>query len=122
MSYLAKLRDYYPKSWAIRHALNNWHAHLNFEYKEPTTVTIHYISQCYGGPEEGGWWYTKGDPSNTFCFFSKKQAIEIFVTCIENLEIADQEDLGLSTTSWNYDVNFSNGYATSYPDKRPHYC
>ena len=122
MSYLSKLRDYYPKSWAIRHALNNWHTHLDFEHREPTTVTLHYISQCYGGPEEGGWWYTQGWPEETHCIFNKKQAIKRFIELADKYQIIEQPSLGDTTTNSNWEVNFSNNYAIMYPKERPFYC
>ena len=24
-------------------------------------VNVYEVSQCYGGPEEGGWWFTAGE-------------------------------------------------------------
>lgn len=29
---------------------------------EPITVAIYLVDRSYGGPEEGGWFYTSGDP------------------------------------------------------------
>ena len=35
------------------------------EYSGPWIVCLYMIDQAYGGPEEGGWYYTYGDPMLT---------------------------------------------------------
>ena len=30
--------------------------------KAPIYVNVYRVERCYGGPEEGGWWYTSGEP------------------------------------------------------------
>ena len=122
MSYLNWLQETYPLTWKVRRALNSYNIHKEWEGEEPTTVTVHETYQCYGGPEEGGWWYTKGWPVQTICIFSKKQAIRDYIQYSDTYEVWDQPDLGLSTTVSNYDINFSNDYAKPYPEQRPVYC
>lgn len=44
------------------------------------TVAVHEIDQCYGGSEEGGWWYDCGVPARqhagyTRVFSSRTKAI-----------------------------------------------
>ena len=122
MSYLSWLQELYPRTWKLRRALNSYNIHKEWEGEEPTTVTVHETYQCYGGPEEGGWWYTKGWPVQTICIFSKKQAVEAYIQYSDTYEVWDQPDLGLSTTRTNYDINFSDDYAKVYPETKPHYC
>lgn len=122
MSYLSDLQAFYPRTWQLRQAINSYNLHKEWEQEEPTTITIHQTYQCYGGPEEGGWWYTKGWPVQTICIFSKKQAIKTYLQYAEEYQVWDQPDLGLTSTVSNYDINFSNGYATAYPESRPVYC
>ena len=51
----------------------------NEEY-EVYTVSVHEIDRCYGGAEEGGWWYDCGVPARqhagyTRVFSSRTKAI-----------------------------------------------
>ena len=122
MSYLSDLKCFYPKSYKARIAIQRYNTHLEWEGQNPTTLTIHEAILNYGGPEEGGWWYESGYPCLTHCVFSKKQAVQAFIQYFDEYEVADQPSLGISTTYHNYEVNFSNGYATVYPESKPHYC
>jgi hypothetical protein len=122
MSYISELQKCYPNSYKLRYGIQRYNAYRKWEDKDPTTLTIHETTLNYGGPEEGGWWYQAGYPVLTRCIFSKKQAVQIFVELFEEYEVADQPDLGLTSTHSNYEVNFSNDYAKVYPESKPHYC
>ena len=122
MSYLKNLQVRYPRTGSVRYAIQNYNAHKEWEGNNPTTVTVHETTLDYGGPEEGGWWYQSGYPQLTHCIFSKRQAIQTFLHYVEEYEVAEQPSLGQSTTYHNYEVNFSNDYAKSYPTERPYYC
>ena len=122
MSYITELKRSYPNSWKSRLAIQRYQVHQEWEHQDPSTITIHETTLNYGGPEEGGWWYQAGYPVLTHCIFSKKQAIQTFIQYFDEYEIAEQPSLGDSTTYHNYEVNFANGYATVYPETKPHYC
>jgi len=122
MSYLSELRKFYPNTWKVRWAIQNYQTHIQFEDKEPTTITLHSTYLRYGGPEEGGWWYQEGYPEETHCIFSKKQAIRKYMQLADEYQIIDQPSLGDTTTSSNWELTFSNDYARIYPSTRPHYC
>jgi len=122
MSYLSELRKFYPNTWKVRWAIQNYQTHIQFEDKEPTTITLHSTYLRYGGPEEGGWWYQEGYPEETHCIFSKKQAIRKYMQLADEYQIVDQPSLGDTTTSSNWELSFSNDYARMYPSTRPHYC
>ena len=122
MSYNSWLQATYPRTWKVRRALNSYNLHKQWEGEEPTTVTVHETYQRYGGPHEGGWFYTQGYPIQTVCIFNKKQAVAAYVKYSDEYEVWDQPDLGISTTVSNYDINFSNDYAQAYPTERPYYC
>jgi hypothetical protein len=122
MSYVSELRKSYPNSWKARLAIQRYQVHQEWEHQDPTTITIHETTLNYGGPEEGGWWYQAGYPVLTHCIFSKKQAVQAFIQYFDEYEVAEQPSLGNSTTYSNYEVNFGNGYATVYPETKPHYC
>ena len=121
MSYLSDMQQFYPRSWKQRMAIHLYKNFCEWEGKPPTTVTIHQVFQCYGGPEEGGWWYNEGHPEVTHCVFNKKQAIKTLLTYEKKYGTYEQPDLGLSTTDSNWDINFSRDRARFYPTSRPHY-
>jgi len=121
MSHLSWLQATYPRTWKVRRALNSYNLHKQWEGEEPTTVTVHETYQRYGGPHEGGWFYTQGYPIQTICIFNKKQAVKAYVEYSDEYEVWDQPDLGLTSTYSNYDINFSNDYARFYPTERPRY-
>jgi hypothetical protein len=122
MSYISELKKFYPKSYKARFAINAYNVHKYFEHKDPTVVTVHETYLRYGGPEEGGWYYTQGEPLVSHCIFSKKQAIQTYVKYFEEYEIEGQPSLGDTTTYSNIELSFSNRYAEVYPKTRPHYC
>jgi hypothetical protein len=122
MSYISELKKFYPKSYKVRYAVNAYKVHKDFEHEEPTVITIHEAVLRYGGPEEGGWYYTQGEPIRSHCIFSKKQAIQTYVKYFEEYEIEGQPSLGDTTTYSNIELSFSNRYAEVYPKTRPHYC
>jgi hypothetical protein len=122
MSYVSELRKFYPRTWKERIALERYRLHCQWEGQEPTTITIHDTYLCYGGPEEGGWYYHQGHPLQTICIFSKKQAVNTYLQYSEEYEVWDQASLGLSTTESAVEINFGNDFAKQYPEQRPHYC
>jgi hypothetical protein len=95
MSYFTELKKFYPRTYKLRYAIQRYNTHVEWEGQ---------------------------DPSVTHCVFSKKQAVQAFIEYFEEYEIADQPSLGLTSTYSNYEVNFDNKYAESYPKQRPHYC
>ena len=122
MLYIEHLKRSYPRTYKVRHALQQYNSYVEWEGQDPSVITIHETTLNYGGPEEGGWWYQAGYPCLTHCIFSKKQAVTEYVIYADEYEVWDQPDLGISTTSSNYEVNFANDYAKSYPEERPYYC
>lgn len=122
MSYFGYLKRTYPSTYKVRYALQRYNSHREWEHQDPTTITVHQTTLNYGGPEEGGWWYQAGYPVQTYCIFSKKQAIQTFIELFDEYELAEQPSLGQSTTYYNYDVNYANDYAKVYPESKPYYC
>ena len=86
--------------------------YIEFEGKEPTTITVHEVWDQWGGPEEGGWTFRCGYPIETICIFSEEQAIrELIRLHAKYKEDADKE----------YDICLDRDYARFYPPVRPHY-
>lgn len=87
---------------------------VTFEGREPAVITMHRIFQRYGGPEEGGWYYTEGWPIQNICIFSKEQAIEKLLWLHSVCETEEYE-------ADEYDINLSASYGKFYPERKPHY-
>ena len=81
---------------------------------EPLTITVHLITEHFGGPEEGGWWYQCGHPVTTTCIFSRDQAVRELIHLHERYSSEEYEEE-------TYDISLARGYAKFYPEKRPHY-
>ena len=110
----------YAKTQAARRWLERYRLHEVFEDKEPTTVCLYDCRSCYGGPEEGGWYYESGYPLRTVCIFSKKQAVKaaIELEAFAKEEFgSDKDNLGWAT----YRICFDTDYAKPYPQTKPHY-
>jgi len=105
MLYIEHLKRSYPRTYKVRYALQQYNTHIEWEGQDPS-----------------GWWYQEGHPCLTHCVFSKKQAVKEYVIYADEYDVWDQPSLGISTTSSNYEVNFSNDYAKHYPEERPYYC
>jgi hypothetical protein len=104
----------------LRRYIQSYNIYVQYEGKEPITVTLHECSQHYGGPEEGGWYYQRGWAVKTICVFSKKQAIKEAI----KLHQEAQEEYGdrIDELGWPiWEVNFSNDYGRNYPTHRPYY-
>jgi hypothetical protein len=91
----------------------------------------HEISQQYGGPEEGGWWFEVGRPVSEWeplPFYDEERAYECCRTLnAEERERAKREEqyeytsvLSYMSTHYAYSVSES-PQPVAYPESRPHY-
>lgn len=96
-------------------------------------VCIFEIDRAYGGPEEGGWYYDTGVPSEEFAIYTKFfaeseiEAIEAYVeemrVLVERVNRVEQRRSPSSVLS-NGDylsVQVCEGFPKPYPETRPHY-
>ena len=129
----------YPRTGAARYWLDQYRIHKEWEGQEPTTLTVHQVHQRYGGPEEGGWWYTEGYPvtpddnsfgppshwgqriKSTICIYNKKQAVKEAIELTWRWRLHEQPSTTDSRELGAVEVNFSNGYAKCFPEERPRY-
>ena len=112
----------YPKTGAARYFINQYNIHKEWQEEEPTSIKIHSVWQNYGGPEEGGWWYTAGSPEATHFIFSKKSCIKRCIELVNTYNLTEQPSI---TSSWEpsaYELTLGTGYAESFPEERPYYC
>lgn len=97
------------------------------------SVAIYEVDRAYGGPEEGGWYFDTGVPSEEYAVYTK-----FFDASDQNAIDAYVEELGVLVDKVNREENrrspssvLSNGdylavvtrdgFPTAYPERRPHY-
>lgn len=86
--------------------------------------------QCYGGPEEGGWWYDAGDPVPEWTPLVFTDEEEAYAKCRElhliEYERRDTEKISYTSVLsyrdefYVYDIS-SSSEPKSYPERIPHY-
>jgi hypothetical protein len=101
------------------------------------TVAIFMVDRAYGGPEEGGWWYTYGTPIDhipdgvnphdlitVFAADSKKEAHAWRDTLQASLDAGPNKgrrDIGSVLSEGQYAAELQAGWPRAYPDVIPHY-
>jgi hypothetical protein len=88
-----------------------WYEQYQAFEGDPTVIIVHEVWDSYGGPEEGGWYYTSGWPVENVCIFDKEQAIKELQRLHD--KYANEEE--------TYDIRLSRGWGKPFPEKRPHY-
>ena len=62
-------------------------------------VNVYEVSQCYGGPEEGGWWFTAGELLETIGPVLEEEARDLSRAIIEEDKTKVKEYMmGFSST------------------------
>jgi len=83
------------------------------------SVAVYSQEQVYGGPEEGGWWYTAGDIE----YFDKVRAFTNFDDARNYvqklLNWLKEEELDCSYTVKGFTEQFPDA---GFPNVRPYYC
>jgi hypothetical protein len=92
-------------------------------------VSYYNVDRAFGGPEEGGWWYTYGIPETQFDRFTRG-----FATEDEAYVYADRLNRHLSPklnegrysissvlSDGNYQAIVSEGYPRPFPEETPYY-
>lgn len=87
-------------------------------------VNVYEVHRCYGGPEEGGWWYDAGIPVHTEIVW--RPLAPMVAARLEN-EYSNEGRRELSSVLSDgiYDVVVNDGppgsAASAYPSEIPHY-
>jgi hypothetical protein len=94
-------------------------------------VSVYLVNKAWGGPEEGGWWYTYGIPAaeygwKTKCFGDWDDAhayVNELNEWIDEAHINDgRRDIGSVLSEGQYQAHMDEGtYPAPWPAKRPHY-
>lgn len=83
--------------------------------KKKLFVNVYEIARCYGGPEEGGWYYDCGDVVESFPVKRGKQA--------KRLQRQLQKDCKkiIGRRRANCEVVIEKNPGSEFPKRRPHY-
>jgi len=96
------------------------------EYTGPWVVCLYLMDRAYGGAEEGGWYYTYGDPVLTThlrCFALLEDAW-LYARSLDPL--VDQVNEGRPSISrvaseGEYAAIICDGWPKHFPEDTPHY-
>lgn len=99
------------------------------EFTGPWSVAVYLVDKSYGGPEEGGWWFTHGEPVYEkdlplpLMFWSEEEALEVadqWRGQIDQLNVG-RRSISSVLSEGEYRVVVLEGPARPWPEQRPHY-
>jgi hypothetical protein len=95
-------------------------------YIGPWVVSMFLIDQAYGGGEEGGWWYTYGDPvltSHVRVFTDINEAHAYVDSLDDELARMNEGRPKISDTNsiGRFDARICEGWPKAFPDQIPRY-
>jgi len=93
------------------------------------TVAVYLCDRAYGGPEEGGWWYDCGVPSEEHAHFTrgfKREKAAYAYARRLNERYAEQwnqgrRDISSVLSEGQFYAEAHEGTPAPYPKVRPHY-
>ena len=104
--------DYTPGDWRYRHT-EPQHC--------PYYVNVYEVGQGYGGPEEGGWWFSTGDPLVEECLiFETEDAAEAGANLLRAAFPSTRKQYSVNGGE-DYEVRIEDHPPRSWPTHRPHY-
>lgn len=86
---------------------------------EPFYVNVYEMDRCYGGAEEGGWWFDCGYPVASIPVENWENA-----ETVRNIYRLDYPNTGKRSSvlgGEDYDVVIERHFARAFPESRPHY-
>lgn len=88
----------------------------------PYYVNVYEVGQGYGGPEEGGWWFSTGQPVNDAC--CTEETLERAELVAEKLRDAYPSTRNQYSVlgGEDYSVLIEDHPPRGWPDVRPRYC
>lgn len=93
------------------------------------SVAVYHVERCYGGAEEGGWYYDRGEPSEEFALhlrmFSRVKAAVAYAVQLDATICAEANKgarpLSSVLSTGRYRASVQDGYPAAFPQSRPHY-
>lgn len=93
---------------------NRWHKKYGTFW-----VNVYSIHRCFGGPEEGGWWYDTGDPVASIPVKGLSRAEHLAKAWRKQCPKTNKRYSVLGGEDW--DVKVETNFAAPWPATRPHY-
>lgn len=90
------------------------------EFTQGFYVNVYEVHRCYGGPEEGGWWFDEGHPVRTGTPFDTLDEAEAEAERLRE-HYQDDGDRYSARGGLDYSVVIEPHQGRHYPDERPHY-
>lgn len=102
---------------------------MQLSNKKLYRVNLYLLNQGYGGPEEGGWWYTTGEfiRSHSFIFTDRIEArdrMELLnrrTDVLANDPRGSQAQLSSVTCTGRFNWCIEERDGENFPTHRPHY-
>ena len=96
------------------------------EYIGPWVVCMFLVDRAYGGAEEGGWWYTYGDPvltSHMRVFTDHAEAMAYVQSLDAELDRMNKGRPSISSVNsmGRFDALVCDGWPKAFPNRIPHY-
>lgn len=82
-------------------------------------VNVWCVWRQYGGPEEGGWWYDRGECVKTVVCSTRPQARVVRNELLVDYPLSDDRFRGLNGSDYKITIDDQRG--THFPKTRPHY-
>ena len=100
-----------------------WEDEHDFAEPQPTHVAAYIVTQSYGGPEEGGWWYDEGTvlaalPIPDMHGKSDSEREVIMRTMVQLLKRYCER---WTDRDEKLNIHKTCGFPQNYPTTRPHY-
>lgn len=97
-----------------------WQVHNDSEQSEVMYVALYDVQRCYGGSEEGGWWFDSGELIYFVKCFGQEQAIELRDLIAETYPRTGKRYSVLGGD--DYDIDICDDVPLQrFPECRPHY-
>jgi len=89
----------------------------------PWFVNCHMIDRAYGGPEEGGWYFTYGVLEFSIECKSEARQRAVYLTLLDwVIEMNEgRPDIGQTNSDGVYSLTKDDQAGRNFPEERPHY-
>jgi hypothetical protein len=86
-------------------------------------INVYMLDRAYGGPEEGGWWFTYGEPVRSFSYRSErvKERLLRRVQCVVDALNEGRTSINSVLSAGEFAVRQDGHPAEAFPKERPYY-
>jgi len=93
------------------------------------SVAVYLVDRAYGGSEEGGWWFSTGDPDDEFVRFAKgfrdQTSAERYRDRLDRVLCRrlnrGRPSIGSVLSRGQFQASVQEGHPKAWPETRPHY-